>query len=135
MLNESTYFYIFIYECLYNTQGVALIRTLAIKPDIILLDEPFSALDAQTRLIVSDDVYKIIKKEGKTAIMVTHNIMEAVAMANKVIVLSKRPCVVKKVLDIELIDGSSPLQNRKCINFDKYYDDIWKEFDYNDGGL
>lgn len=135
MLNESTYFYIFIYKCLYNTQGVALIRTLAIKPDIILLDEPFSALDAQTRLIVSDDVYKIIKKEGKTAIMVTHNIMEAVAMANKVIVLSKRPCVVKKVLDIELIDGSSPLQNRKCINFDKYYDDIWKEFDYNDGGL
>ena len=67
--------------------------------------------------------------------MVTHNIMEAVSMANKVIVLSRRPCVVKKVLDIELIDGSSPLQNRKCINFDKYYDDIWKEFDYNDGGL
>ena len=135
MPNESTFFFIFINGCLYNAQGVALIRTLAIKPDIILLDEPFSALDAQTRLIVSDDVYKIIKKEGKTAIMVTHNIMEAVAMANKVIVLSRRPCVVKKVLDIELIDGSSPLQNRKCINFDKYYDDIWKEFDYNDGGL
>jgi len=112
-------------------QRVALIRTLAIKPDIILLDEPFSALDAQTRLIVSDDVYKIIKKENKTVIMVTHNISEAVTMANKVIVLSERPAVIKKVFEINLTNASTPINNRKCIEFDFYYDTIWKELDFN----
>lgn len=112
-------------------QRVALIRTLAIKPDIILLDEPFSALDAQSRLIVSDDVYKIIKHEKKTAIMVTHNISEAIIMANKVIILSDRPSIIKKVIDINLTDSSSPINNRKCLEFDKYYDEIWKEIDFN----
>lgn len=112
-------------------QRVALIRTLAIKPDIILLDEPFSALDAQTRLIVSDDVYKIIKKEKKTAIMVTHNISEAVTMANKVIVLSERPAIIKKTFDINLTNNSTPINNRRCKEFDKYYDIIWKELDFN----
>lgn len=112
-------------------QRVALIRSLAIKPDIILLDEPFSALDAQTRLIVSDDVYKIIKRENKTAIMVTHNISEAVTMANKVIVLSERPSVIKKVFDINLTDATTPINNRKCKEFDYYYDKIWKELDFN----
>lgn len=112
-------------------QRVALIRTLAIKPDIILLDEPFSALDAQTRLIVSDDVYKIIKKENKTAIMVTHNISEAITMSNKVIVLSERPAIIKKVFNIKLTDSSTPINNRKCQEFNFYYDAIWKEFDFN----
>lgn len=112
-------------------QRVALIRTLAIKPDIILLDEPFSALDAQTRLIVSDDVYKIIKKENKTTIMVTHNISEAVTMANKVIILSERPAIIKKVFDINLTNSSTPINNRKCKEFDYYYDTIWKELDFN----
>ena len=112
-------------------QRVALIRTLAIKPDIILLDEPFSALDAQTRLIVSDDVYKIIKKEKKTAIMVTHNISEAVTMANKVIILSERPATIKKIFDINLTDNSTPIDNRKCKEFNTYYDIIWKELDFN----
>ena len=112
-------------------QRVALIRTLAIKPDIILLDEPFSALDAQSRLIVSDDVYKIIKKENKTAIIVTHNISESITMANKVIILSDRPSTIKKVIDINLTNKTTPINNRKCIEFDKYYDEIWKEIDFN----
>ena len=105
-------------------QRVALIRTLAIKPDIILLDEPFSALDAQSRLIVSDDVYKIIKKENKTAIMVTHNISESITMANKVSILSDRPSTIKQVIDINLTNKTTPINNRKCIEFDKYYDEI-----------
>ena len=108
-----------------------MIRTLAIKPDVILLDEPFSALDAQTRLIVADDVYKIIKKEKKAAIMVTHNISEAITLANKVIILSDRPSIIKKVVDIVLTDSSSPIENRKCKEFNYYYDLIWEELDYN----
>jgi len=112
-------------------QRAALIRTLAIKPDIILLDEPFSALDAQTRLIVSNDVYEIIKKEKKTALMVTHNITEAITMSNRVIILSKRPAIIKKEFDIKLTDSSTPINNRKCKEFDYYYDNIWKELDFN----
>ena len=108
-----------------------MIRTLAIKPDIILLDEPFSALDAQTRLIVSDDVYKIIKKENKTAIMVTHNISEAVTMSNKVIILSERPAIIKKIINIKLTNCTTPIDNRKCKEFNYYYDLIWKELDFN----
>lgn len=79
-------------------QRVALIRTLAISPDILLLDEPFSALDYQTRLAVSDDVYRIIKKEKKTVIMVTHDLAEAISMAERIIVLTKRPAEIKKYL-------------------------------------
>ena len=112
-------------------QRVALIRTLATKPDILLLDEPFSALDYQTRLKVSDDVYKIIKKEKKSAIMVTHDIAEAISMADKIIVLSKRPSVIKKIIDIKLTDKSTPINNRKAKEFAYYYDLIWKEIDYD----
>ena len=79
-------------------QRVALIRTLAINPDVLLLDEPFSALDYQTRLAVSDDVWKIIKKEGKTTIMITHDVAEAISMADRVVVLSNRPSRVKKYI-------------------------------------
>lgn len=110
-------------------QRAALIRTLATKPDIILLDEPFSALDYQTRLAVSDDVYKIIKKEKKSVIMVTHDIAEAISLANKVIVLTNRPCTIKNIYDINLSNRSTPIENRKAKEFSYYYDMIWKDID------
>ena len=124
----------FIYSYPKNLSGgmkqrVALIRTLATKPDIILLDEPFSALDYQTRLSVSNDIYNILKKEGKTAIIVTHDIAEAVTMADKVIILSKRPAIVKKIINLEWDKNLSPIEKRKDIKFNEYYDMIWKEID------
>ncbi|MDD2391722.1 MAG: ABC transporter ATP-binding protein [Bacilli bacterium] len=112
-------------------QRVALIRTLATTPDILLLDEPFSALDYQTRLAVSDDVYNIIKKEDKTTIMVTHDIAEAISMADKIIVLTKRPGEIKSIHNIELSEKSTPIANRKAKEFSYYYDLIWKEIDYH----
>ena len=113
-------------------QRVALIRTLAMKPDILLLDEPFSALDYQTRLAVSDDVYKIIKNTGKTVIMITHDIAEAISMADRVIVLTERPAKVKQIYNIEMEGKSTPINNRKCREFSDYYDMIWKEIDYHE---
>lgn len=112
-------------------QRVALIRTLATKPDILLLDEPFSALDYQSRLAVSDDVYKILKREKKSAIMVTHDLAEAISMSDRVIVLSDRPSKIKKICDIKLTDKSTPIENRKAKEFSKYYDEIWKEIDFH----
>ena len=112
-------------------QRVALIRTLAVKPDILLLDEPFSALDYQTRLAVSDDVYKIIKDTGKTVIMITHDIAEAISMSDRVVVLTNRPARVKKIYNIVMKDKSDPINNRKCREFSMYYDMIWKEIDYH----
>lgn len=113
-------------------QRVSLIRTLAIQPDILFLDEPFSALDFSTRLNVSDDVYKIIKDSGKTTIMVTHDIGEAISMADKVIVLSKCPSVVKNSYYIELDKKDCPTKNRKDKRFNYYYDLIWKDLDNNE---
>lgn len=112
-------------------QRVALIRTLATKPDILLLDEPFSALDYQSRLAVSDNVYEIIKKEKKSAIMVTHDISEAISMADKVIVMSKRPSTIKSIYDIKLTNKSNPINNRKCKEFSDYYEKIWKDLDFH----
>lgn len=112
-------------------QRVALIRTLATKPDLLLLDEPFSALDYQTRLAVSDDVYNIIKKERKSAIIVTHDLAEAISMADKIIVLSNRPSKIKKIFDINLTNKSTPINNRKTKEFSSYYDLIWKEIDFH----
>lgn len=112
-------------------QRVALIRTLALKPDILLLDEPFSALDYQSRLAVSDDVFRILKREKKTAIMVTHDLAEAISMSDRVIVFSKRPCQVKKIYDINLTNKSFPIENRKAKEFATYYDLIWKDLDVN----
>lgn len=114
-------------------QRVALIRTLATKPDILLMDEPFSALDYQSRLSISDDVYKIIKGEGKSIIMVTHDIAEAISMCDKVIILSKRPCSVKKIINISYDNKSIPSNNRKENKFTSYYDEIWREIDYEQG--
>lgn len=110
-------------------QRVALIRTLAIKPDILLLDEAFSALDYQTRLALSDDVYNIIKKEGKTAIMVTHDLAEAISLSDRIIVLTKRPAKVKKIYKIDLTNKSTPINNRKAPEFSEYYDKIWRDLD------
>lgn len=112
-------------------QRVALIRTLALKPDILLLDEPFSALDYQTRLAVADDVYDIIKKEKKTVIMITHDIAEAISLADRIVVLSKRPGKVKSIYEINLTNKSTPINNRKAKEFSDYYDTIWKDLDIN----
>ena len=124
----------FIYKYPSNLSGgmkqrVALIRTLAIDPDIILLDEPFSALDYQTRLAVSDDVWKIIKKEKKTTIMITHDIAEAISMADRVIVLTDRPSKVKSEYEIIMNNKSTPMNNRSLEEFKYYYDKIWKDID------
>ena len=110
-------------------QRVALIRTLALRPDILLLDEPMSALDYQSRLSISDDIYKIIKNEKKTAIMVTHDIAEAVSMSDRVIVLTKRPGVIKSIYEINLDGKSTPTNNRKLKDFSKYYDILWSDLD------
>ena len=111
-------------------QRVALIRTLATKPDILLLDEPFSALDYQTRLSISNDIYTILKQEKKSIILVTHDIAEAVSLCNKVIVLSKRPCIVKSTYNIELEKNTNPIENRKDSKFNYYYNLIWNDIDY-----
>lgn len=110
-------------------QRVALIRTLGIKPDILLLDEPFSALDYQSRLAVSKDVYEIIKKEKKTVVMITHDIAEAISLSDRIIVLSKRPCSVKNIYEIKLTNKSDPIKNRQAPEFSKYYEDIWQDLD------
>ena len=110
-------------------QRVALIRTLATNPDILLLDEPYSALDYQTRLKVGDDVFKIIKEENKTVVIVTHDIAEAISMCNKIIVFSKRPAIIKNIHEINLSNKSTPINNRESKEFKDYYKLIWKEID------
>lgn len=111
-------------------QRAALIRTLAIDPDILLLDEPFSALDYQTRLAVSDEVYKIIKGENKTAIMVTHDIAEAISVSDRIVLLSKRPAVIKNIYTVKLsVDDRTPLSSRDAPEFKSYFNTIWRELD------
>jgi len=111
-------------------QRVALIRTLATKPDILLLDEAFSALDYQTRLAVSEDIYSIIKKEKKTAILVTHDIAESISMADRVVVLSRRPGTIKNIYEIKLsCENRTPLSCRDAPEFRYYFNKIWKELD------
>lgn len=106
-------------------QRVALIRTLVLNPKILLLDEPFSALDFQTRLNVCDDISSIISKEKKTAILVTHDISEAISLADKIIVLTKRPAKIKKIVEINLKESGLPLKRRENKNFSKYFEQIW----------
>lgn len=111
-------------------QRVALIRTLAIKPRILLLDEAFSALDYQTRIMVTKDIYKILKNENITALIVTHDISEAISMSDRVIVLTHRPAKVKSICNIEFdIDNRDPINCRESSKFSKYYDLLWKELD------
>ena len=107
----------------------ALIRTLATQPDILLLDEPFSARDYQTRLAVSGDIWHIICSEGKTALLVTHDISEAVSMSDRVVVLSRRPATVKAVFDMRELRRMDPLKRRENPAFARYFDAIWKELE------
>lgn len=109
-------------------QRAALIRTLLMQPDLLLLDEPFSALDYVTRLQVSDDICKIIRKENKTAILITHDISEAISTADKVIVLSDRPACIKNVFALQFSSPYlSPLEKRSAPEFSHYFNMIWKE--------
>ena len=110
-------------------QRCALIRTLALKPDILLLDEATSALDYQTSLAISDDIYKIIKSEGKTAVMVTHDISQAISMSDRIIVLSKRPAHIKSIYSIQYEKKATPFENRKQKEFSNYYEKIWRDLD------
>lgn len=107
-------------------QRVALIRTLATNPEILLLDEPFSAVDFQTRLLVQDDIHQIIKSERKTAILVTHDISEAVSMSDRVLILSNRPAHVKEILKLNFSKEQTPFQRRSDPNFSKYFNKIWE---------
>ena len=110
-------------------QRCALIRTLATQPDILLLDEPFSELDYQTRLAVSGDIWHIIRSEGKTALLVTHDISEAVSMSDRVVVLSRRPATVKAVFDMGELRRMDPLKRQENPAFARYFDAIWKELE------
>ena len=111
-------------------QRVALIRTLAIKPKILLLDEAFSALDYQTRIMVTNDIFQILKNENITAVIVTHDISEAISMSDRVVVLTKRPATVKNIhiIDFEM-ENRNPINCRESPKFSKYFDAIWKELD------
>lgn len=109
-------------------QRAALIRTLAMNPEILLLDEPFSALDYQTRLAICEEISTIIRKEQKTAIFVTHDISEAISIADRVVVFSGRPATIKKEFIIEL-PAESPLARRQMTAFPGYFDAIWKELE------
>lgn len=111
-------------------QRTALIRTLATRPDILILDEAFSALDYQTKIAVTDDVYQIIKNENKTTIMVTHDIPESISMSDEILVLTNRPAKIKNIYKIDFnIPDRTPLKTRKAKKFNEYFDNIWKELD------
>ena len=144
-------------------QRAALIRTLALRPDLLLLDEPFSALDYQTRLSVCDDISSIIRKTKKTAILVTHDLSEAISVADRIVILSARPARVKKVLDLSFSSPSepgyaqrsggkgagstataagasaalpamSPMERRNALEFSYYFNLLWKELRTDDTG-
>lgn len=109
-------------------QRAALIRTLALKPDILLLDEPFSALDYQTRLSVCDDISSIIRRTHKTAILVTHDLSEAISVADRILILSPRPGRVRKILSIDFPKMCTrSLDRRNCPEFSTYFNMVWKE--------
>ncbi len=107
-------------------QRVSLIRTLSLNPKLLLLDEPFSALDYQTRLAVQNDIYSIIKSEHKTAILVTHDISEAISMSDKIIVLTKRPGTIKDIIELDFDKSISPLERRNDIKFNNYFKQLWE---------
>ena len=114
-------------------QRAALIRTLALDPELLLLDEPFSALDYQTRLTVCDDVRQIIRQEKKTAILVTHDLSEAISMADRVLVLSRRPASIHLDLPTIFEDQTlSPMNRRQAPEFQGYFNQIWKELNHHE---
>ena len=109
-------------------QRAALIRTLAVRPKILLLDEAFSALDYQTRIMVTNDIYNILRKEGITAIIVTHDISEAISMSDRVAVLTKRPGTIKDIHKIDFeMENRNPINCRENPKFSKYFNTLWKE--------
>lgn len=114
-------------------QRAALIRTLVTSPELLLLDEPFSALDFQTRLTVCDDVYRIIREEKKTVVFVTHDIAEAISMADRVIVLTERPARIKNIYTIDLDKSLSPLRRRE-LGFADYFKRIWSDLEVKNVG-
>ena len=108
-------------------QRAALIRTLALKPDLLLLDEPFSALDYQTRLAVCDDISGIIRRTGKTAILITHDLSEAISVADRILILSSRPGRIKAILPVDFPqEYDSPLKRRNAQDFSVYFNKVWK---------
>lgn len=108
-------------------QRAALIRTLALKPDLLLLDEPFSALDYQTRLTVCDDISSIIRKNGKAAVLVTHDLSEAISAADRILVLSSRPGTIKAEIPLDFSGETSPIRRRNMPEFSAYFNLVWKE--------
>jgi len=109
-------------------QRAALIRTMALKPDILLLDEPFSALDYQTRLEVCDDISSIIRKEKKTAILITHDLSEAISVADRILILTSRPGRVKGLMEVRFApEFDRPLSRRNAPEFSSYFNQLWKE--------
>lgn len=114
-------------------QRVALIRTLILEPDLLLLDEPFSALDYQTRLAVGDDIGQIIRREKRTAILVTHDLAEAISLGDRVIVLTERPGSVKTIVPIHFPEEkNTPLLRRNTPEFNEYFHAIWKELNVHE---
>ena len=114
-------------------QRVALIRTLILEPDLLLLDEPFSALDYQTRLNVADDIGQIIRKEKRSAILVTHDLSEAISLGDKVIILSKRPASIKRIIPLKFdLEEDTPLHRRNTPEFKNYFNMVWKELNENE---
>lgn len=114
-------------------QRAALIRTLALQPELLLLDEPFSALDYQTRLSVCDDISSILKKAHKTAILVTHDLSEAISVADRIIVLTKRPAKIKSIIPVHMsIEDRTPMKSRNAPEFKDYFNQIWKELNVNE---
>lgn len=111
-------------------QRVSLIRTLALNPKILLLDEPFSALDSQTRLSVQNNIYSIIKSEHKTAVLVTHDIGEAISMSDRIIVLTKRPGTIKNILKLDFDKSLTPLEKRNDPKFNTYFKTLWDELQW-----
>lgn len=108
-------------------QRVALIRTLAVKPDILFLDEPFSALDSQTRLFVSNDIAQILYAEEKTALLVTHDISEAIALSDRVVVMTKRPGTIKNIYTLRFASGARGNERRQEKEFPLYYNKLYKD--------
>ena len=108
-------------------------RALATKPELLLLDEPFSALDYQTRLNVGDDIGQILRQEKKSALLVTHDLSEAISLADRVIVLSGRPATIKQTIPLIFdLDSDTPLNRRNAPEFKTYFNLIWKELNTNE---
>ncbi|MCD8231050.1 MAG: ABC transporter ATP-binding protein [Clostridiales bacterium] len=114
-------------------QRAALVRTLVLKPELLLLDEPFSALDYQTRLSVGNDIGDIMRKQRKTAILVTHDLSEAVSLADRILILSNRPSRIRRIITISLPDQLTPLERRNHPAFKEYFNEIWNQLQETGG--